>query len=789
MRGWRACAFLTSASLLAIGSAASAQDVAPQATSGLEDIVVTAQKREQNLQDVPVSITAISENALVANRIVNIQDLNSAAPNLTIRQATGGTLYASYTIRGLYAQGALTGQDRGVALYIDGVYLGNANGAIFELADISRIEVLRGPQGTLFGRNATGGAISLITRDPSGDFGVRQELSYGNRNYIRSKTRVDLPAWGPLAVSATYTHSEQRGDTRNLGAGTKWDYTAATGGRTGILTSPKWLGSNNTEAVAFSAKLEASDNLDISYKFDFTQNNYTPYANGQAYLPAAGLGAIYNAPGRVVNPSPVTTKRPDGVNNWFTTPSQQTSYGHNLTLVYRLNDEITFKNILARRYNKIDPHSFQFDGLGGILAAPNATTLPLLISVISNGNTQKQWSNESQINIDTDWFKLTAGYFHFHDNNKVDQFLGVRASASGIVAPNYVIPLPPANLPAGAPTCPLGVVRAGCPGQQVVPGISIVNSDAFFVQPEFKILDNLDLVLGARLTIDRKKGAFRGLAFAPYRNSKPTYLAGLNYKFDDDTLIYGKYVTGYISGGNYFGIEYGEETSSSWEAGFKTELFDRRLRSNLALFSVKYGNLQQTLAGQQVGRPDLSSIVLNAGNAKAKGFEWENTLVPVDGLTLTASVGYTDFNYVDGTLNASQFPAGQRPRAVYRPKWSLNTAIEYLTPPVFGDAQLLARVDANYKTREYFRSVDNPTLLAAPDPGYLAGTEVGPRWLANARLALRGVEVAGSKVEIGLWGKNIFNNKDLTYVSGIYTFNPATYERERSYGIDLNFQF
>ena len=788
MKGARVCALLAGASLLAMGTGAFAQEATP-APAGLEEIVVTAQKREQNLQNVPVSITAISENALVANRIVNVQDLNSAAPNLTIRQATGGTLYASYTIRGLYAQGALTGQDKGVALYVDGVYLGNANGAIFELADISRIEVLRGPQGTLFGRNATGGAISLITRDPSGNFGVRQELSYGNRNYIRSKTRVDLPAWGPLAVSATYTHSEQHGDTRNLGAGTKWDYTAATGGKLGILTSPKYLGSNNTEAFNFSAKLEASDRLDITYKFDLTRNDYTPYANGQAYLPAAGIGAIYSAPGRTVNPSPVTTKRPDAVNNWYTTPGLQLSHGHNVTAVYRATDEITFKNILARRYNKIRTLGFQFDGLGGILAAPNATTLPLLISTINNGNTQKQWSEEFQVNIDTDWFKLTAGYYHFHDYNQVDQNFGVRASASGYAAPNFVIPLSPANLPAGAPTCPLGVVRPGCPGQQAVPGFSIVNSDAFFVQPEFTLARGLDLALGARITMDKKRGAFRGLAFTPYKNDKPTFLAGLNYKVTDDALVYGKFVTGYISGGNYFGLVYNPETSKSWEIGAKTELFDRKLRSNLALFTVKYGSLQQTLSGQQVGRPDLSSIIVNSGDARAKGFEWENTLVPIDGLTLTGAVGYTDFKFIDGTLDPRQFPPGQTVRANNRPKWSINTAIEYTTQPVIADARLSARFDANYKSKEYFRSSDNPTLLATPDQAYIAATQVNGRWLANARLSLRDLQIAGTKAEVALWGKNLFNNKDLTYVSGIYSFNPATYERERSYGIDVNFSF
>ena len=265
-----ACALMVTNA--AVGEPASPTQTAVE-TAGLQEITVTAQRREQNLQSVPISVTALTQEDLTANRVADVLDLSAIAPNLTVRSGPGGSNLPSYSIRGLVARGTAPGQDKGISLYLDGVYLQNVIGSIADLADIERIEVLKGPQGTLFGRNATGGAISFITHDPSGTFSARQEFTAGNYNQFRSKTHVDLPAWGPLSASFSYVHSERRGDVRNLGAGTTWDFTRADSSM-GVRTSPRYLGDQDIDAGFGALKLDVADNLTFVLKLDYEQNHF-----------------------------------------------------------------------------------------------------------------------------------------------------------------------------------------------------------------------------------------------------------------------------------------------------------------------------------------------------------------------------------------------------------------------------------------------------------------------------------------------------------------------------------
>lgn len=157
------------AALTCFSNAAGAQEA--EAGQKLQDIVVTAQKREKNLQNVPVAITALSTDTLRANRITDVGQLSGLAPNLTARVSAGGSNIASFTMRGVTSYGSVPGSDKEISIYLDGVYISTAWASLFELPDVQRIEVLRGPQGTLFGRNATAGAISIVTRDPTGKLG------------------------------------------------------------------------------------------------------------------------------------------------------------------------------------------------------------------------------------------------------------------------------------------------------------------------------------------------------------------------------------------------------------------------------------------------------------------------------------------------------------------------------------------------------------------------------------------------------------------------------------------
>ena len=234
--------FLASTALAALGflSAPALAQSGNTTEDGLDVIIVTAQKREQSVQDVPIAVTALNADALEANRVTNVGDLSGLAPGVTVRPSAGGSSVPTFTIRGAVSFGVVPGSDKQISTYLDGVYISAPRGSIFELPDVDRIEVLRGPQGTLFGRNATAGAVSVTTSDPSGEFGFRGTASIGNRDAYRIRATVETPSVGPFSALFSYVRDYRRGDILNLGAGAVWDRTVSTDRRVAKITvSPK----------------------------------------------------------------------------------------------------------------------------------------------------------------------------------------------------------------------------------------------------------------------------------------------------------------------------------------------------------------------------------------------------------------------------------------------------------------------------------------------------------------------------------------------------------------------
>lgn len=740
---------------------------------GIEEIVVTAQKREQSLQDVPISITALTGDSLVANRITDVRDLNAVAPNLSVRMTSGGLQQPAYSMRGIITSGSAPGSDKGISVYIDGVYLQNTNGAVFELADIDRIEVLKGPQGTLFGRNATGGAISFVTRDPSGTFGIQQEVSYGNYDQFRSKTNIDLPAWGPLSAALSYIHSERRGDIRNLGAGAVWDFRNATGGTSRFRRAADYLGSQNMDTARVALKLDL-DAVSLSYKFDYSENDYSPEGQGVAgsalyvlnsVAPGFGDGIQFlldNQPDSGVL-TPISTKRPAAINNWFSTRSYTRNQGHNLTLRWALSDDIRLTNILASRKMRTGT-SFQLSGLGGLIDVfPGSPTAgqPYLLLDNATGIEQEQWSNEIQLNIDKKWANITAGYIHFDDRLQAGSYPNTPNVIQFSSVPDFTWPA-------------TGNRRTRVHSK----------SDALFLQPEIHVTDKFDFVLGARVTVDDKEGVDNTLTAGysmpiDYREHKTTYSVGLNHQTTDNIFLFAKYGTGYISGGFLATRAFKPETAKSWEAGIKGDFFNRHLRSNLSFFDVKYEDMQFNASGVAVGIIEAPEVVVNGGNSKARGFEWENTAIPFNNLTLGLNIGYTDFKYtrvdpVIGTID-TYLP-------INRPKWTNTGSIQYETGKIIAGGHLVFRVDANYRSKTYL-------AFGQPSEELIAATTTHDSWILNGRIALSELELLGTTAQVAVWGKNLADNRQLANVSSLAFLYPGSYERARTYGIDLSVAF
>jgi iron complex outermembrane recepter protein len=768
-------ALLIGSTLGVMPGAASAQS----AESGLETVLVTAQKREQNLQVVPVAVTALSSQTLQAIRFEDVRDLDAVAPGLTIRDSAGGSAEPTLTMRGVYGTGTY-GSDPGVALYVNGVYVSGVVGADFDLANVERIEVLRGPQGTLFGRNAIGGAVNLITKDPSGKLEGHQELSFGNFGQFRSKSSIDFPAWGPLSAELNFLHDERDGDVRNLGAGTVWHYGPATGGRYGDRISPHTLGGHDTNAVDASLKLEPGADIKAVYRFDYSHKSFVPDAAGLlTFNTGLPLAALFQAAWNAQNPAlrtPISSERPDAVNNAYTTTGLLTVKGHTLTLTAPIGDSVSIKNLTAYRKTHMDT-SNQLDALGGLIATngvpPGTPLLPLINSTLSD---QRAFSNELQLNIDTRWVKSTVGYLHYYSRTVEGGFPNMTNAPFGsglLLAPNFFLAPP--------------YIGNVTPASGAQPSIVKTTSDAVFTQDELHLTNKLDLVLGGRWTNDRRSGVDNSPnPTAPgtpitYTKSTPSYLVGVNYQLADNIFTYAKFSTAYISGGKLANVTFDPSFARSWEAGVKSDLLDRRLRFNLALFTVKYSDIQiltNPLVGC-AGKPGVSltaaQCIVNGGDSRAKGVELEATFVPAAGLTLAGNMAYTDYYYarVDPVLRAADGTFVP----YYDPKWTGTLSATYRGPEVFSGAHIIARADTNYTSSAF--SVSNSTR-ALVNLG-----KIPSKWIVNARLGLAGFQLGAADVEVSGYAKNLTNDKSLTYGVNLGTDFAVNYQTARIYGVDL----
>lgn len=769
------CTAFTSALLFATAGFA---QTAPKAEQGstLGEIVVTAQRREQNVQDVPVAVTALTQAAIAANRVVTVNDLSLLAPGFNVVPAAGGTQIPTFTMRGITSYGVVPGSDKAISMYVDGVYISSARGSIFDLPDISQIEVLRGPQGTLFGRNATGGAISVTTRDPTGKFGVEQTLTGGNEGQFRSRTSVDLPAWGPFSAYVSYVHNQRRGDVENVGGGTVWDYRNVT--TTDVAktqVSPRWLGGTDSNSVFAALKFAPNDRFSTVYKFDWSHDEGSNEA--VAFLGADLSGPAGPTLGFLLSTNPVLTagaKRPDKVNNAFDIPRVQYTSGHTLTSIYQ-GDSFTIKNIAAYRESLLWSAS-QLDGLGGLnLQVSPGFSVPITLLAITNETRSRQWSDELQYIYHSKPITFTLGGLVFQSKDY-----------------NGAIPGLPNNV-TFAPTID-NVVPAG-----VSNFYNKAQSIAAYAQAEVHITSNLDLVGGIRETKDWKSGlAVLSPALVEpnfkYVNTRPSYLIGTNFKPTDDTLLYIKYSTAFVSGGNVAGIPFAPETVNAWEAGFKGEFLEHRLRTNVAVYDATYHHLQDAEGGASYTGPLLAQfpfipqvgtfIVDQGGTDRSKGVEFEGTLLAGHGVTTGANVSYTDtkFKNVDPVVDN---PTGVPPVPTLLPKWTVGLWGEYHRT-FSNDLTGTVRLDANWRSRIELTN----GVIANLIPAYAEFVSVPSTWIVNARATLAGFRMHGVDAQVSLWAKNLTDDKSLNYALLIPQLVAAgNYQPARTFGVDVDFKY
>jgi iron complex outermembrane recepter protein len=657
----------------AIATLLAAAPALAQDASLIEELIVTAQKREEAAQDVPIALTALSGEQLERQGVVGFQDLSTRVPSLRFGSGvTGGENVI--TLRGIGSQNTTSGGDSPVAYNVDGVYLARTTSVDPEFFDVDRIEVLRGPQGTLYGRNSVGGSVNIITRAPGADFAAHADAMVGNYDAYAVRGWVNLPLFGDGerygAVRITAVRAEHDGYQENLFQGPG-----------------------------------ATDDADGQDFWMVRGQFYTQFAEGSDFrliVAASGDG------------DPVATKT-----RWELVPARYVGaqpYLSNPRKV-RKNTPETYDqdDLYASATLNFDLGFATFTSVTGYAETewaqsndPDASELTLAINPYWTLDAF-QWSQEVRLASNPSDSALTwiVGAFFFRE--KVGQTF------------QYI----DTGLNSASPFTDTFTFTNG--------GIYKTESKAVFGQADFDFGKNggvpLTLTVGLRYTDDTKKG-FDFLSFIlpripfsvnPSKSfdeswDEVTGKVGLTWRASEDILLYANYSRGYLSGGglvgNFPGI-YQPETVRAWEAGFKTTLMENRLIFNGAAYRQKIRDMQvfvQDITGSRID---------NAGRAHVNGIELEAVATPVDGLRLNASATFTEAEY-DEYLTINNRFAGAAPgcdattrlcdfagnRLVQTPEYTFNVGAQYTFQTGFGS--VTPRVDAFWSDDLFFLSANSP---------------------------------------------------------------------------------
>jgi len=743
------------------------------------EIVVTATKRETNLQDTPISIAVVSNEDLKKRQVQSLLDLSDGAvPSL--RVATFESRQSALTVgmRGIVPGDAnQPAREQGVGVYIDGVYLGRQHGLNAGFLDIERIEVLRGPQGTLFGRNTEGGAVNLISRAPTGEWGGSATTGFGNYGSYNSNLRLNLPKVAGFSVKLDGAIQHQAATTKNPMEGQYgWNYYHRYGGRAAIRWEPT---TNLTADVAVDL------GRDNNTPFLSQLINYNPYNRPVATL--AQIAAAGNKiPSGFIAPLPsmvqVQPERADvaaiGV---IQEPSVGKTFGVTSNVKYDLNNDLQLRSITAWR----TVSDRQFDNSGGAnrtpVFTPNATFSRYSIAKLD----QRQFSQELQAVGTLGNLDYVFGAYYFNES-ATDEAKTPNTNKWNATGTDYTI-VDPA-------TYPLAIVARA--------SIAYAKSYAVYGQGTYN-LDNLHITAGGRFTQDQKDGTLfkvNGAAtnFTFVQNNKRfDPIVTLAYDLDRDINVYAKYTTGYRAGGassrslNY--RSFGPEEVKSYEIGSKLELFNRAVRFNTALYMMDRTNSQvdfNFFIPQSNGTVRNTLETVNAeGTTKIKGIEADLTVSPLQGLSSTLSYAYTNVkmpqarNTVQEQLNASLNPANTTPVyqdvfIVYTPAHALSGSIDYRTAIGNSDTVAKFHIDANYASPAY--AFDNENVKSEAS------------FIINGRVTLEDVKIAKQKLSVALWTRNLFNQSFIfrrSNANGMVLGDYANFNEPRTFGAEVSVKF
>lgn len=701
----------------------------------LEEVVVVAQKREQNLQDVAVSVSAFSGEDIKALGVERALDLVNHVPNLEVLTIFGDAQQPSLHIRGVGLASFTDSFEPPISMYVDEVYKGAGVGQTIQLFDLERVEVLRGPQGTLFGRNSTGGLLNLITRKPTEDFSMEASVSYGSD----SETAFEGVVSGPLSdsVRGRLALRDMTHDGWSEGNFDGEDYADAdTFGVRGMLEfdigekGSLLLRANHSSAEGNTSAIGVSGSLD-------------PATNELCSLSQLKTGGCYSPSGIAFDGNPFTGNSLGGFDPEHVPGQTAASYGVDP------RQEVDVTGYAASLDWDFD--SWQLTAIGAIEDTEKYYFEDLVI--FSDGftldATQKTFelrgSGETKSG---DWL---VGLYYFDDEKDMGSF---------------------------DPTPGFGFSTRG---------IQDTTSWALFGQTSFALSDSLSLTLGARYTEEEKEIDYTndlGLdTMRDWDTDGVTGRVGLDWKLAEDTLLFLTYSTGFKSGGFNGQFVFSEasldpvedETIETVELGIKTDFWERRARLNATVFATRYDDIQLTTLAATPGG-GVATRLRNAGAADMAGLEAELSLLPIENLQISASFSYIDTELVDDETVVSGgyttlIKGNELPMT---PSTSYSLLARYSIPTAELGKFVL---QANYSWKDdHWFSVEN--LETEREEGYgLLSARVS--WLSE-----------DEKYRVEVFGDNLTDEEYFLYLANLSTSAVvSTWSRPRTYGIKFTYQY
>jgi len=738
----------------ALDPAAAPADAAAADAEGaqLGEIVVTAQKRPENLQSTPISISVLSAQGLQDRHVVSLVDLGDGSiPGLKVAPfyARNSALVVNIRGVGVLSDGNQPARDQGVGVYMDGVYLGRAQGLGAALFDINSIEVLKGPQGTLFGRNTEGGAVSITTKKPSGELHLNAIGGVGDYDSYKGEVHLDLPSFAGIAVKVDGVVAHRDPTVTNP------------------LAGAEGFNQYDRRGIHIEALWKASPSFSADYSFDTSYD-----ATTSLYLNLVAPGTNKQAAVGTIQPNRVEAANV-GVPEQ---PSVGKTSGHRLTLEYVASPHLTLKSISSYR----ELTQSQYDNGSAATSMSNATGVftGVAFSRYSLAQfRQNQASQELQVIGDLPRLKFVAGALYYRENVQdnaqafnTNQFTNAAGSAYVILSnPDYSL---------------ISIDRASH-----VRTTSVGAFGQATYTPDL-LDDAVHLTGGLRWTRDSKHGVLFTVnnALPVDRNgvSRPIPLdaswsrvdpmVNLALDLTRDIHVYGKWSTGYKSGGaNSRSQEYdqfGPEKVSMFEIGAKTEFFDHHARLNVAAYTGSYTDIQVDFSrpyetgGVRTTRTTTSTI--NApGTGRLRGVEAELTIAPVKGLTLSASYAH-QYVRIPPTVNPYPNAAGVISTVAvpiyqtYTPADSASGAIDYELP--VGAMAVRVHVDGNYDSGFYANGVD-PLYVGPNNPANVYQPIGEKAFIVNGTFAVADIPMRanGATLTVSVWARNMFNEQHLFY--------------------------